>query len=61
MSGRDLPFNLAPIYVDDVVEVINKDKVEEFTAHLNSINPSSKFMIELQTEEQDHKQLSMKE
>ena len=43
--------------MNDVVEVFKKDKVEEFTDHLSSRNPSMKFMVELQEEEQDHQHL----
>ena len=43
--------------MDDVVEVVRKDKVEEFTTYLNSRIPSFKFMVELQEEEQDYHHL----
>ena len=32
--------------MDDVVEVIEEDKVESFTDHINSINPSKQFTVE---------------
>ena len=43
--------------MDDVVDIIKRHKVEEFTTHLNSRNPSIKFTVELQEEEQDHQHL----
>ena len=36
-------------YVDDVVEAINKNQVQDFTSHINNINPSIQFTVELQT------------
>ena len=43
-------------YVDDVVEAIHKDKVDQFTNHLNSINPCIQFTVELQSENDEGKQ-----
>ena len=39
------------------MEVIKKYKVDQFTTHLNSRNPSIRFMVALQEEEQDHQHL----
>ena len=36
----------------NVVKVIKKEKMDEFTTHLNSRNPSIKFMVEFQQEAQ---------
>ena len=44
-------------YMDDVVEVIKKDKMDEFMIHLNSKNPSIKFMVEHQEKEQGDQHL----
>ena len=41
------------LYVDDVVETIQKDKVQEFTTYLNNLNPSIQFTVETQTREDD--------
>ena len=43
-------------YVDDVVEAIHRDKVDEFTQHLNSLNPCIQFTVELQSENTEGKQ-----
>ena len=39
-------------YVDDICTAIPKDRVEEFHQHLNTLEPSTQFTYEVETEYQ---------